>query len=126
MELFRIDIPRLNLKITPSNSDQWQIAKLFLMQGAHYLIKFAKHPYVHFPLDAVISITNSVFPIRSSPSSITLSIRSSPSRPDRLSHWSSPSSIETGSPIRSSPSSIQALPFEFSFIDRQALPFENL
>ena len=65
-ELIRIVIPSRNLVLTPKH-EQWNIAKLFLMQGAHYLIKFAKHPYVHFPLDAVISITHAVFPDPTNP-----------------------------------------------------------
>lgn len=59
--LLRISVPSQGYTLEPNDSQHWNVAKLFLMQNAHLLIKFAMHAYVHFPLDAVISIFRSSF-----------------------------------------------------------------
>ena len=57
-KLFKMEIEPCaakGLPITVTNMDrQWEMCKLFMMQGANCLIKFARHPILHFPQNAFI------------------------------------------------------------------------
>jgi len=48
--------------LSPSNKDDWKLAKLYAMNGAHYLVKFSAHPFLHFPQEAFQVITNAYLP----------------------------------------------------------------
>jgi hypothetical protein len=41
----------------------WDLAKLYLLQGAAYHVQFVVHPALHFPMDAVNAITKSAVPV---------------------------------------------------------------
>ena len=41
----------------------WDLAKLYLLQGAAYHVQFVVHPALHFPMDAVNAITKSAVPM---------------------------------------------------------------
>jgi hypothetical protein len=41
----------------------WDLAKLYLLQGAAYHVQFLVHPALHFPMDAVNAITKSAVPV---------------------------------------------------------------
>lgn len=41
----------------------WELAKLYLLQGAAYHVQFVVHPALHFPMDAVNAITKSAVPV---------------------------------------------------------------
>src|SRR5579872_2395452 len=56
-ELQSIEIDRTSLQIG-NDSDAWKLAKLYVMHASNYMIKFSKHPLLHFPQDAFIMITN--------------------------------------------------------------------
>jgi len=48
--------------MTPSDTDAWRLAKFYVLQGAHYLVKFGQHPHIHFNWDAMIAITHHWLP----------------------------------------------------------------
>jgi hypothetical protein len=50
-----------NRIVTPRDPS-WPLAKLFAMQNAHYMIKFSRHGYIHFPQEAFFAITRHCFP----------------------------------------------------------------
>lgn len=43
--------------------DAWELAKLYVMQGAAYHVLFVVHPALHFPMDSVNAITKSSVPM---------------------------------------------------------------
>lgn len=55
-----IDVAGLLLE--PGDVNAWNLAKLFVMQGASYAILLTEHPNLHFPYDAINAITQTVLP----------------------------------------------------------------
>lgn len=51
-----------NLGIMPGDG-AWDLAKLYVLQGAAYHVLFVVHPALHFPMDSVNAITKSSVPI---------------------------------------------------------------
>lgn len=60
-EYEEIEIEKPTPQNTRAHKQQWEQAKLFMMQGAHHLIKFALHPWSHFPQQTFIDLTKMVF-----------------------------------------------------------------
>lgn len=50
------------LILTPKDGDAWVLAKYFVLQGALIISVQAKHPQLHFPMDAISAITLSSLP----------------------------------------------------------------
>jgi hypothetical protein len=48
--------------ITPDDAHGWELAKLFVLQGAAYGTLFIVHPALHFPFDSINAITKSAVP----------------------------------------------------------------
>jgi len=48
--------------VFPGDSDPWKLAKFYVLQSAHYLVKFSQHPHIHFNWDAMIAITEHWLP----------------------------------------------------------------
>lgn len=46
---------------TRAHKKEWEHVKLFLMQGTHHLVKFALHPWSHFPQQTFIDIAKLIF-----------------------------------------------------------------
>lgn len=52
-----------DLVLEPSDRNAFDLAKLFVMQGAAYGILFTEHPNLHFPFDSINAITQTFLPI---------------------------------------------------------------
>jgi hypothetical protein len=48
--------------LDPSDGAAWQLARYFVMQGAHTRLVLVTHPTLHFPTDSINAITRSVLP----------------------------------------------------------------
>lgn len=46
----------------PSDGAAWQLARYFVIQGAHTRLVLVAHPSLHFPADSINAITRSVLP----------------------------------------------------------------
>lgn len=51
-----------DLVLEPSDRNAFDLAKLFVMQGAAYGILFTEHPNLHFPFDSINAITQTILP----------------------------------------------------------------
>lgn len=51
-----------DLLLEPANRNAFDLAKLFVLQGAAYGILFTEHPNLHFPFDAINAITQTYLP----------------------------------------------------------------
>lgn len=47
---------------TPDDGVNWDLAKMFALQGAAYHVLFVVHPALHFPMDSVNAITKTAVP----------------------------------------------------------------
>jgi hypothetical protein len=56
------DDPGLLLEPIPAHRNAFDLAKLFVLQGAAYAILFTEHPNLHFPFDAINAITQTYLP----------------------------------------------------------------
>lgn len=50
------------LLVEPADVNAWNLAKLFVLQGASYATLFTEHPNLHFPFDAINAITQTILP----------------------------------------------------------------
>lgn len=51
-----------DLLLEPTDRNAFDLAKLFVMQGAAYGILFTEHPNLHFPFDSINAITQTILP----------------------------------------------------------------
>jgi hypothetical protein len=61
----RLDVVSINingLELTPADGDAWELAKLFVMQGATIRLVFSTHALLHFPEDSINAITKDLLP----------------------------------------------------------------
>ncbi len=49
--------------LTPDNSEAWNLAKYFVLQGCALAATLVVHPLIHFPLDSVNAVTKTALPI---------------------------------------------------------------
>lgn len=49
--------------LTPDNSDSWNLAKYFVLQGCAIAATLVVHPLIHFPLDSVNAVTKTALPV---------------------------------------------------------------
>lgn len=52
-----------DLLLEPVDRNAYDLAKIFVMQGAAYAILFTEHPNLHFPFDAINAISQTYLPI---------------------------------------------------------------
>jgi hypothetical protein len=61
--IFRGETPGQNVTVCPSGPQaQWNLAKIYALQGAAYHMLFVVHPALHFPMDSVNAITKTAVP----------------------------------------------------------------
>ncbi|MFP5490654.1 MAG: hypothetical protein ACLGG0_04095 [Bacteriovoracia bacterium] len=49
--------------LTPENSEAWNLAKYFVLQGCAMAATLVVHPLIHFPLDSVNAVTKTALPV---------------------------------------------------------------
>lgn len=61
--IFRGDTHEQDVVVYPSSPEaEWNVAKIYALQGAAYHMLFVVHPALHMPLDAVNAITKTAVP----------------------------------------------------------------
>ena len=48
--------------VTPDEHDRWELAKLYVMQGASIILTACIHPRIHFPVDSINGISKTLIP----------------------------------------------------------------
>jgi hypothetical protein len=61
----RLDVVSIHvngLELTPKDGDAWELAKLFVMQGATIRLVYSTHALLHFPVDSINAISKDRLP----------------------------------------------------------------
>lgn len=61
-EVVCIWVDKTSTLLTPKDSDAWELAKYFVLQGGALCATLVVHPLLHFPLDAINAITKTAVP----------------------------------------------------------------
>lgn len=61
-EAAAISIYKSREVFVPSDSDAWELAKYFALQGAALVTTLLEHPLVHFPYDAINAVSKTALP----------------------------------------------------------------
>lgn len=62
-EVLAIAVGDLALEPVAEQRGAFDLAKLFVLQGAAYAMLFTEHPNLHFPFDAINAVTKTILPV---------------------------------------------------------------
>lgn len=62
-EVLAIALGDLLLEPKPAQRGAFDLAKIFVLQGAAYAMLFTEHPNLHFPFDSVNAVTKTILPV---------------------------------------------------------------